>query len=73
MYLDLPFSCGNAPALARADVVSMGRWVRTAEAVMVSGRSASSWSSSGMGTSALASGLFDGGDLGSERAGGEEG
>lgn len=44
----VPFGLSKAPASLSAAVASRGREVRTTEAVMVRGRSAS-WSSSGMG------------------------
>lgn len=46
--MNLPFGLSKAPASFSAAVASRGREVRTTEAVMVRGRSAS-WSSSGMG------------------------
>ena len=46
--VSVPFGLSKAPASFSAAVASRGREVRTTEAVMVRGRSAS-WSSSGMG------------------------
>lgn len=49
---EIPFGFSKAPASLRAAVASRGREVRTTDAVMVRGRSAS-WSSSGMGVACV--------------------